>query len=752
MPWKRLLTSARAFWAAFWFAALVLAGAALALAFVVRRWSALEAPLYDLLLPAAVLGASIAVCVWMGAQALARARQERVAWTRLRAVLANSPVGLCFLEPDLRIREINPAMALMGGRTPEHYAGREVTAFEPLAAYGRLPELLRSVLDEARVYPDVEFSGPDGGEGETRVYQASFFPLRAGGGPPEGAGIVLNDVTDRKVAQAELALAKESAEQANRAKSQFIANMSHELRTPLSAVIGYSEMLEEEVAELGHEHLLADLKKIESNARHLLSMINDVLDLSKIEAGRMEVHAETFDVAGLVDEAASTVQALVERRGNRLVVEKAGALGTMHSDVVKVRQCLFNLLSNAAKFTENGRIVLHVERLAGDAPTPQLLFRVTDTGIGMTPEQLDRLFQRFTQADASTTRRFGGSGLGLAITRAFCRMLGGEVGADSTAGQGTTFTIRLPADVTRATSPTREPAAGTPTDAALAEVRPDEEVLDTVLVIDDDPSARELLQRFLRREGFGVRTAADGEQGLALARLLKPSAILLDVMMPHVDGWAVLSALKNDPETADTPVVMVTMVRERGLGFSLGAADYLTKPVEWPKLKQVLDRHRTAPAGCRALLVGPDADTRNLLQGVLAQEGWSVIAAADAGTARERLADTRPDVAVVDLQHDATGFDVLRELRREEAWRDVPMIVLSAPDLEPGERERLRTQARQVIRMDDDLPEELTAVLRRIAPRRAAAAGPSAADAAIESRPAVHEGARNAEDSAGRGP
>ncbi len=746
--WKRLVSSARAFWAAFWVAVLVLAGAAVALVFVVRRWSALEAPLSELLLPAAVLAASIAVCFWMGAQALARARQERVAWTRLRAVLANSPVGLCFLEPDLRIREINPAMALMGGRAPEHYAGRDVAAFEPLAAYGRLHEILRSVLDDARVYPDVEFSGPDGADGETRVYQASFFPLRAENRPPEGAGVVLHDVTDRKVAQAELALAKQAAEQANRAKSQFIANMSHELRTPLSAVIGYSEMLEEEVAELGHESLLGDLRKIESNARHLLSMINDVLDLSKIEAGRMEVHAETFDVAALVDEAAATVQALVARRGNRLVVEKAGALGTMHSDAVKVRQCLFNLLSNAAKFTEHGRIVLRVERLAGDAPVPQLCFQVSDTGIGMSPEQLAKLFERFTQADASTTRRFGGSGLGLAITRAFCRMLGGDVGVESAPGRGTTFTLRLPADVTRAPAVGEEAGREASAEAAAVEVRADDELLDTVLVIDDDPSARELLQRFLRKEGFGVRTASDGEQGLATARLLKPAAILLDVMMPHVDGWAVLAALKDDPETAGIPVVMVTMVRERGLGFSLGAADYLTKPVEWPKLKTVLDRYRTAPSGCRALLVGPDADTRDRLQGLLGEQGWAVHVAADARTARNALGDARPDVAIVDLQHDAAGFDVLRELRRDEAWRDVPIVVLSAPDVAPEERARLREQARQVIRMDEDLPEELTAVLRRIAPRRAAAPGSRPAAPAI----AAYEGGEDAEDSAGRGP
>jgi PAS domain S-box-containing protein len=683
-----------------------------------QRWLPLAGPGLALL-------ASVVVCFWLASQALARQQAERAAWARLRGVLANSPVGLCFLDMDFRFRELNPALALMGGGTPDDYVGREAHEFAPLADFPRLREILRSVVDAARVYPDVELEGRAPDAKESRIYQASFFPLRVEGRAPEGVGLVLNDITDRKRVQAELAQARDAAEAANRAKSQFIANMSHELRTPLSAVIGYSEMLEEEVAELGQPGVLDDLRKIESNARHLLALINDVLDLSKIEAGRMEVHPERFDVGKLVDDAAGTVQALVARRHNRLVVEKGPDLGAMRSDLVKVRQCLFNLLSNAAKFTEHGEITLRAERVAAGGPAggagrvagtgPSIVFTVRDTGIGMTQEQLGKLFERFVQADASTTRKFGGSGLGLAITRAFCRMLGGEVAVDSDLGRGTTFTIRLPVDVS-AHGPDEQPAA--PVEAA-AELHPDEQPLDTVLVIDDDPNARELLSRFLRREGFGVRTAADGESGLATARLIKPAAILLDVMMPHVDGWAVLSALKADPEVASIPVVMITFVQQRGLGFSLGAADYVSKPIDWQRLREVLERYRGASAA-RALVVSEDEATCTLLKDVLVGQGWSVTCATDAAHARTLLDADRPDVALVDLHHATGGFRVVRDLRRHEPWREVPIVVLCTHELTAEERERLRGQVRQVIGLDDDLPEELGAVLRRIAARRAA--------------------------------
>ncbi len=417
------------------------------------------------------------------------------------------------------------------------------------------------------------------------------------------------DITDRKEAELMLSAAKDAAESANRAKSSFLANMSHELRTPLSAVIGYSEMMEEEVEDMDEPGLLTDLGKIKSNARHLLSLINDVLDLSKIEANRMDTFAEDVEVAALVDEAASTVGALVAQKGNQLVVDVAADAGAMHTDVVKLRQCLFNLLSNASKFTENGRVTLHVHR-EGEMDAATLVFQVSDTGIGMTEEQLGRLFQRFAQADETTTRKFGGTGLGLAITKAFSRLLGGDITVESTPGVGTTFTLRLPAYM---------PEQQTYEDGSAVPGHEDKEDRQTVLVIDDDAGQRDLMVRFLERQNFNVRTASNGPSGLEIARMVKPRAIMLDVMMPHVDGWAVLTALKGDPDLSKIPVVMVTFNNDNGLSRTLGAADHVDKPVRWDKLKSVMERLRDAEGD--VLIVDDDPGVRERLRATLETAG-----------------------------------------------------------------------------------------------------------------------------------
>ncbi|HEV7802089.1 MAG TPA: response regulator [Burkholderiales bacterium] len=519
----------------------------------------------------------------------------------------------------------------------------------------------------------------------------------------------VRDITVRKGYERDLAAAKEEAEEANRAKSQFIANMSHELRTPLTAVIGYGEMLEEEAQDRGLDTMLDDLRKINSNARHLLSLINDVLDISKIEAGKMDVHLETFDVATLVRELGATVEALVANKENTLVVECAPDLGTMHSDAVKVRQCLINLVSNAAKFTERGTVRLEVRRGRKDNGET-VVFRVADTGIGMTEEQIAKLFQRFSQADASTTRRFGGTGLGLSITKAFSAMLGGDISVESVAGAGTVFELRLPAD----SGAFRDKViadGGAETSETPVELSGD----NVVLVIDDDPNARALLSRFLIREGFAVRTASDGKTGLELAHALHPRAILLDVMMPHMDGWAVLSALKADDEVADIPVVMETIVQEKGLAISLGAADYLTKPIQWPRLKKVLDRYRSTTPPARALIVDDDGSTRELLQEPLEKEGWSIVEAHDTEAALARMHDCRPSLVLVDVNMSETnGFALIKALRRRDEWQDVPVIALSAQDLSPEECRRLEGRVQQIINTENDAPEMLLSVLRTI--------------------------------------
>ncbi len=512
------------------------------------------------------------------------------------------------------------------------------------------------------------------------------------------------DVTERKDAEAAMQAARDEAEEANRAKSTFIANMSHELRTPLSAIIGYSEMLQEELEDSGDPDGLGDdIRKVESNARHLLSLINDVLDLSKIESGKMEVFAETFDVAEMAGTVATTVQALVEKRGNTLTLDLAPDLGAMHSDVTKVRQILLNLLSNAAKFTEGGNITLSAERRSGRGGKDWLAFRVSDSGIGMTEEQLAKLFQRFQQADASTTRRFGGTGLGLSITKAFSAMLGGEVDVESTPGQGSAFTVRLPSTIA-------EPDAA----EGEAQAEHDDASGDLVLVIDDDPAQRDLMTRFLEREGFSARTAPDGPTGIELARALRPRAILLDVMMPGMDGWSVLSALKAIPELVQIPVVMVTFVSQRGLANFLGAADYVLKPVEWERFRQVMDRFRGEDGD--VLVVDDDADTRQRTRTVLERNGWTVTEATNGLEALDQVAHAVPKLILLDLTMPVMdGFSFLRALRERPGCADVPVVVLSARDLTSEDRKRLRG-ASQVLNKGDTSLRHLAGELRALAP------------------------------------
>jgi len=494
---------------------------------------------------------------------------------------------------------------------------------------------------------------------------------------------ILVDLRESRVtlaaAKEDAEAAREAAEAANRAKSAFLANMSHELRTPLSAVIGYSEMMEEEVEDLGEKGLLKDLGKIKSNAKHLLSLINDVLDLSKIEANKMDTFAEDIDVAVLMKEVAATVGSLVQQNGNKLAVELEGDVGAMHTDVVKLRQCLFNLLSNASKFTQGGRVALRVRR-HGEGTGAEVEFQVADTGIGMTDEQVARLFQRFSQADETTTRKFGGTGLGLAITRAFARLLGGDIAVASIHCEGTTFTLRLPAYM---------PEHKTDEDDSDAHARDQEDARQTVLVIDDDAAQRDLMVKFLERQGFNVRTASNGPSGLEIARMVMPRAITLDVMMPHVDGWAVLTELKADPDLQKIPVIMVTFTNDKGMSASLGAADHIDKPVAWDRLKTVMERFRDAEGD--VLIVDDDPDIRERLRTALERQGWSVVEAANGREALEKVMHGPPRAVLLDLNMPVMdGFAFLHDLREKPGCADLPVIVFSARDLSAADRLRLR--------------------------------------------------------------
>jgi signal transduction histidine kinase/DNA-binding response OmpR family regulator len=513
-----------------------------------------------------------------------------------------------------------------------------------------------------------------------------------------------------------------AADEANRSKSAFLANMSHELRTPLNAIIGYSEMLQEEAAEMGAKGYLPDLEKIHGAGKHLLGLINDVLDISKIESGKMTLYLEDFDVAKLVSEVAATVQPLIVKNGNLLVVECPAELGTMHADVTKVRQTLFNLLSNASKFTEKGTIKLAVSsqksevRTEGVAPPisdlrspTSVCFSVTDTGIGMTTEQLAKLFQAFTQADNSTSRKYGGTGLGLAISRRFCQMMGGDITVVSVPGQGSAFTVTLPAIVPEETSHTqfiaREALLAAP--ARLVASGP------VILVIDDDPSVQELMRRSLEKEGFCVAAAPDGGTGLELAKRLKPAVITLDVMMPQLDGWSVLSALKADPATSEIPVIMLTIVDDKQLGFALGAADYLAKPVDFQRLHQVLEKYRQPATDPTVLLVEDDAGVREILRLSLEECGWHVAEAANGKVGLAKLNEALPALIVLDLlMPEMDGFEFMAVLRQRPDAQHLPVVVMTAKELTEEDHRRLNGGVERIIQKGATTPGDVLELVR----------------------------------------
>jgi len=562
-------------------------------------------------------------------------------------------------------------------------------------------------------------------EGEHRHRDGTVFPVEARIGcfswrRRRHLLALVRDITERKQAEAtlqalndQLTIAMNRAIEASAAKSEFLANMSHELRTPLNAIIGYTELLQEEAPDYEADDLLPDLDRIHVAATHLLGVINDILDLSKIEAGKVELFWEETTIENLLSDVAITIRPLAERKNNVYRVETDAFVGTINADIAKLRQCLINLLGNACKFTDKGTITLRTTREPGLNGGDIMVFEVTDTGIGVTAEKLGTLFEAFTQADGSITRRYGGTGLGLAITKHFCSMMGGTIEAESAPGEGSTFRIRLPART--------ELGGPNGLSAPEAVVQPAKvtqqlRIKGRVLVIDDDPATQRLLQHHLAEASYLVRVAGNGRDGIDIARSFRPDAITLDVMMPGMDGWAVLAELKEDPALANTPVILITLVDNRQRGYALGASEYVVKPVQRHHLLGVLARTlgHDEPRG-RVLIVDDEADVRDVTSRILQREGWVTEVAVNGIDALARMRLNAPDIVLLDLMMpELDGFGVLEAMKLEADLANVPVVVITAKELDDDQRLRLHQSVEKVLHKASQSQNAILDAVRRV--------------------------------------
>jgi CheY-like chemotaxis protein/two-component sensor histidine kinase len=473
-------------------------------------------------------------------------------------------------------------------------------------------------------------------------------------------------------------------------------------------------MIAEEARINGHTRYMEDARRIYTSGQHLLQLINDVLDLSKIESGKMELHLEKFDLRTVLNEVAIQIRPMIDKNQNRLELVLDPNLSIMEADLTKIRQIVSNLLSNSAKFTEAGTITFRAQCVQHYG-LDWVLLSVTDTGIGMTEQQMKHLFVEFTQGDSSTTRKYGGTGLGLAITRRFCEMMGGQIQVSSTQGKGSTFTVQLPSSV-----------IGPKIDPRQVRFTPDpdghykrRQKISRVLVIDDDPFARDLLERFLTREGFFADVAADGKTGLVHAREHKPDVIVLDVKMPDMDGLSVLSKLKSEASLADIPVVMLTMSDNQELSLALGAADFLPKPIERQRLLDVLLRHirgnNDSHPRSHVLIVEDDPVNRDLLRNLLQREELTVSTANNGREALLIMQTKLPDIIFLDLLMPVMdGFQFLAEMQRNPAWMGIPVVTLTAVDLTKEQKDQLHGQVEVLLDKRELNPIELLQKLREV--------------------------------------
>ncbi len=564
-------------------------------------------------------------------------------------------------------------------------------------------------------------------EGKKHWLSTSKLPLKDEQGKIIGLIGIGRDITARKNAEEQVRLqlsiiekqnldlekARDAAMEANKTKSSFLASMSHELRTPLNAIIGYSEMILEDMSDDGETRYHGDLDRIHMAGKNLLELINEVLDLSKIEAGKMELYIEEFQLSSLADEVVSTIQPLLEKNENSLHLNIASDIPPVRLDHTKVRQILFNLISNASKFTYKGTITLTAATIPpADHACAKIALKVSDTGIGLTEEQKSKLFREFTQADNSTTRKYGGTGLGLAITKRFTEMMHGSIGIESVPNKGTTFTVILPQVL--------ENAGGNPPPENVPAEIPSESVPTNtaVLVVDDDPGVRDLLSRYLSKEGYVVECVASGDEGIKRAKEILPMAIILDVMMPRKDGWAVLQEIKSDPVLKVIPVVMYTMLDEKNFGLAIGASDYLIKPVNKEKILEVLEKYKHKASRDYILIVDDNPDLRNMASRAIEKAGWNARTAENGKLALAIMESEQPSIIFLDLMMPVMdGFEFLAVFQNRQEWKHIPVVIITSKDLIAEERQQLNGVVQKVIQKGDFTPEKLLKQLSLLIPQ-----------------------------------
>jgi PAS domain S-box-containing protein len=608
----------------------------------------------------------------------------------LEALISSSPVAIVTIDLDGVVTGWSPASESLFGFSEKEALGKQI---DDLVANN--PE----IRDEAETYTRkyltqvgrVHIRGRrTHKDGHLIDVDIHALPVTIEG-EQIGYIAIYNDIT-------ELEQARRAAEEANQAKSAFLANMSHELRTPLNAILGFTRIVKRKGLGILPEKQVDNLEKVLISAEHLLDLINTVLDISKIEAGKMDVQPANFNLSPLVEMVVTTTQPLVRQDSVRLETMLSDDLPPIFSDQDKVKQILINLLSNAAKFTHEGQIMVSVEKLNG-----QFHIKVMDTGVGIPPDALEHIFEEFQQADNSTTREYGGTGLGLSISRSLARLVEGDLTVSSTVGKGSTFTLTLPL---------RFGEMGTPSTTEMMKDKPiTSEDVRVVLVIDDNLDAINLMRQNLEETGYQVITATSGDEGIAKAKRYQPFAITLDIMMPKKDGWQVMHELKSDPETREIPVVMVTIVDKKTLGFRLGAADYLIKPLDEEQVLTSLERLAQSTDGSESiylLVIDDDPDIIDMVNQLLEDSNYTINSAANGEDALEKIINDPPDVIILDLMlPKLDGFGVIDHLHSDECLRQIPLIVLTAKLLSQEEQDRLLTSAVKIMQKQGLTNEEL---------------------------------------------